>query len=730
MSSSNFRKDIAGLRGIAIIFVVLNHLTSVSFKNGYAGVDLFFVLSGYLIIGGMIKSYEKSILTDKANAKYNISAFYLRRILRLAPAAIVVTLFTLSLSVIFFNSVRATIVIKDAFWSSIFLANYHFMQTGVDYFSRQTIPSPFQHFWSLSIEEQFYLAFPAIFVFTLSLHGFKIGRLSIGWRGRINLLLVFGFLASYFLAFNLVSSDPTSFYFSTFARAWQLILGGIIYIIQSRIEFSNKLKGKIFRSLILLLLFVWILIGGQDSAVSFSVMNAASFFGGLAILFFANSDTPGRFLLENRFLIFFGSISYSLYLWHWPIRIFTQNWIQEPLLIDLIFVTSSILIATLSRKYIELPFLSIKPSPSFKISELPLINRIPRINPWELKVKAWIALLAIFAMPGLALFNSSNIPSPTILMPASNFSSDFSNNSDSTLLNSETDVSLSVGSNGSYEKALSEWKVKISEGLKIQKVPPTLDPSFTKILEEKGPQWSLCLFEYKNNNCRFGDISQARKIVVFGDSFATSLIPAVEEAFAQTKAQIIGLNLHECGVSNVTPWLLGTPYDECVSNREWALSRIKSLRPDLVIMAENATFPITYSGSIATDSQRDLLWAQGLTETFDKLSTLETTLVYVGQWPIRERSITDCVDSKLSISSLCIGRTTNSIKLRSTAQSIALKSKINYVDSSRWLCDSYMCPAIIMNSPVTFDNAHLATTFSRKLGPLLQEYLKSIGVVF
>jgi hypothetical protein len=205
-------------------------------------------------------------------------------------------------------------------------------------------------------------------------------------------------------------------------------------------------------------------------------------------------------------------------------------------------------------------------------------------------------------------------------------------------------------------------------------------------------------------------------------------LPAVREALKDSSVEIVVLTLHECGVSDVTPWLLGKEYTECVENREWAINRIGILRPELIIMAENATFPIASAGSNATDQQRDKLWSRGLSSTFAKLSSMQAKKIYVGQWPIRDRSITDCVDAKMTIDNSCLGRTQNSVKFRFTAKSIATANGFNYVDSTRWLCDRLLCPAIIANSPVVFDNAHFGVSFSKKLGPIFRLYLESINV--
>jgi len=728
MNNPNFRNDIAGLRGIAIILVVLNHLASKNLQNGYAGVDLFFVLSGYLIIGGMIKAYEQSVINDRENAKLSVASFYIRRTLRLAPAATAVTLVTVILTVILFNSVRAKLIISDAIWSTLLLANYHFMQTGIDYFSRQTIPSPFQHFWSLSIEEQFYVFFPALFVFVASLHGFKVGKFSIGWRGRINLILIIFSIASFLFALKLFADNATAFYFSTPARAWQLLLGGLTYVFQTRFVFRQNRLSQMISLIFLVLTFSWVIFGGSNQ-VSFSVIVASSIFGATSIFLFSDPKFPGRFLLDNKLLIFMGTISYSLYLWHWPIRIFAQNWIESPLLLDVVFVSLSIGVATFSRKYIEMPFLKIKPRHDLKFSEMTIFKNLPRFNFWEIKIKAWIGLLAIFSMPGIALFTVTNVPSQTILIPINEFSSDLL----TTVPNGDSTTEFITGeasiASDSYEKVLAAWSISINDGLKVKSIPPTLNPPFSKILDERGSAWNKCLFINKNTDCTFGSASSPRKVVVFGDSFAVSLIPAIRAAYGSSGVEIIGLTLNECTIADVTPWLLGKPFIDCKINRDWALNRITQINPEMLIMAENATFPISKSGARVSEGERTPLWAAGLRDTFKKLaeSSIKSKIVYVGQWPIRDRSITDCVDAKLQISDFCVGKKENGSSLRRIASEMAKEFEINFVDSSRWVCSTYLCPPIISNSPVIFDNAHLTETFSTKIGPIIKSYLQSIG---
>ncbi len=149
------RADIQGLRAVAVLLVALNHAGIPFLKGGYVGVDVFFVLSGFLITGILLSQAQR-------NGHVSLTEFYVRRARRILPAAVLTLVVTSIAAHHLLNFVRARSVVEDSIWASFFAANIHFANQGSDYFAQGQPPSPILHFWSLAAEEQFYLVWPTV----------------------------------------------------------------------------------------------------------------------------------------------------------------------------------------------------------------------------------------------------------------------------------------------------------------------------------------------------------------------------------------------------------------------------------------------------------------------------------------------------------------------------------------------------------------------------------------
>jgi len=203
------RADIQGLRAIAVVLVLLAHAGVRFAAGGFVGVDVFFVLSGFLITGLLLTEAGK-------HGSVSLVDFYVRRARRILPAAALTLVATDAAALFLMNFVRARSAVVDSLHAAAFGANFHFAATGVDYFARSAPPSPILHFWSLSVEEQFYLVWPLL----LSLVLFRAG-------GRRRLLCVVTLLAGASLGWSIhqTHASPAIAYFSPFTRAWELGLG-------------------------------------------------------------------------------------------------------------------------------------------------------------------------------------------------------------------------------------------------------------------------------------------------------------------------------------------------------------------------------------------------------------------------------------------------------------------------------------------------------------------------
>ena len=333
----NYRPEIDGLRAVAVIPVILFHLGYQWIDGGYLGVDIFFVISGYLI--------TSILVTDISSGNFNMFEFWKRRVKRLLPALLVVLLFFLLIYpfALFKPNIKAaTYDINPAIFSYF---NFHALIQFGDYWGYKADNSFFLHTWSLSLEEQFYLIYPLFLLFS-----YKYFKKSI-------IPLVVITLTSFLIYIILISKNQTYAFYLLPSRLWELSVGGIF----SLINLNLVIKNKIFKASILYIGFLLIITGYLIPSFSNLTLTISTFLaviGALVILSFCNqSDYLGK-ALSIKPLVYLGKISYSLYLWHWPIivlfSVFSWQLSQyNKYYIDLLIFSLTLLISVLSYHFIE-----------------------------------------------------------------------------------------------------------------------------------------------------------------------------------------------------------------------------------------------------------------------------------------------------------------------------------------------------------------------------------------
>ena len=216
-----FRADIQGMRAVAVTAVILAHATGRP-AGGFVGVDVFFVISGFLITGLLLREHERS-------GRISLPAFFGRRIKRILPASLVVLAATVALASWLFNAPRALATWWDAVSAALLVSNWRFEASGTDYFHATDAASPLQHFWSLSIEEQFYLVWPVLLVVLLAVAA-RGARPVLRSRIVVGGVLVVLIAASFAVAVWQSGAAPQAAYFATGARVWELGAGALLAV--------------------------------------------------------------------------------------------------------------------------------------------------------------------------------------------------------------------------------------------------------------------------------------------------------------------------------------------------------------------------------------------------------------------------------------------------------------------------------------------------------------------
>ena len=349
-----FRSDIAGLRGIAICLVVFAHYGFGGFNNGFIGVDLFFVISGFLITSTIFSKIVDTSEPPSALGGFRFVDFYLRRARRIMPAAFFVVACVLLFSWMNFGQLRFAQILNDGDMSLLFVANFNFLAQSLDYFAAASLASPFMHFWSLSIEEQFYFVWP-LFITVIFLVSKKLVRSKIFWY-LLSIPLLFS-LAWGIWSFSI---DRNLTYFSPISRIWELGMGGVFAIMKlTRRHNDAQMSTALFRLLAGGFLISSIYFVSPENYPYTLIVPVLS----IAYLLYsggaAGSDGIGM-LLSSPPLVFIGNLSYSLYLWHWPILVIGREMgLIESSVAQLVALLFSLTLSFVTYKFIELPFLRI-----------------------------------------------------------------------------------------------------------------------------------------------------------------------------------------------------------------------------------------------------------------------------------------------------------------------------------------------------------------------------------
>jgi peptidoglycan/LPS O-acetylase OafA/YrhL len=333
-----YRPDIDGLRAIAVLAVLFFHAEVPGFTGGFVGVDVFFVISGYLITSIIVK--------DIKSDSFSIARFYERRIRRIFPALFSLLAFVIVAGAYLLDQNAFRELGNNIWATTLFSANILYWQQA-GYFESSSLLKPLLHTWSLAVEEQFYIFFPLLLVLTARY-----------LKGNYAILIIGAFILSLGTSIYEVSGNPVAAFYLMPDRAWELLTGSIIALGILPVVTVNWQKNLLALAGIV---FIAYSIVFYNNATPFPGIPALVPVFGAALVIYGGIDEGTykvRRILSARPLVFIGLISYSLYLWHWPFAAFTRYVISRPFETHekLVLVFASIAVAILSWKFIEQPF--------------------------------------------------------------------------------------------------------------------------------------------------------------------------------------------------------------------------------------------------------------------------------------------------------------------------------------------------------------------------------------
>ncbi len=316
---AEFRPDIQAVRALAVLLVVLYHANIPGIHGGFLGVDVFFVVSGFVITNVLLR--EKA-----SKGTTSISGFYARRIRRILPAATVVLIATVFATYHWLSYITGGVNANDAKYVAAFVGNFHFASLGTQYFTATQPPSTLQQFWSLAVEEQFYLVWPVLFIL-----------LTLPWKAFspvVRLISMLSVVIGLSLAWSIIETRHNEVwaFFSPLTRAWELALGAMLAVVAPHLRGRAPRWGFALSSagLVVVLVSAWVYTSATlwpGAAVIAPVVATGAIIAGGSL---RGPDAFGRFVKFTP-VQWFGNVSYSLYLVHWPVIAIATQYALAPL---------------------------------------------------------------------------------------------------------------------------------------------------------------------------------------------------------------------------------------------------------------------------------------------------------------------------------------------------------------------------------------------------------------
>jgi len=720
--SHRFRPDIEGMRAVAVMLVVADHLKIPGFKGGFLGVDVFFVISGFLITFLLSNEFERNQTAKKAGW-ISITDFYVRRARRILPASLLVIASVLIAANLLFNVFRFQEVQSNALWATFFLANLDLMRHATDYFAQGNAVSPLQNYWSLAVEEQFYIVWPLVFMLAARLGWSKSKRDTHNWRlqATVAILVITG--ASLLWSLIATNSNPAGAYFSPFTRAYELGIGATVAILAPVIQARmNAHISRIGGLAGLALLAIGLVVLGPSTpypglmALIPTVGAALLIIAGLS----ADSPNPAGAALSVAPARFLGRISYSLYLWHWPIIVFAVS--EYPGLKNpeksLILLPLMILVSWLSYRFVEQPFRTLGKGTGTPLNFLAgLSSNRDRI---QLGAMTAVALVAFGSIAAYARPLPSSAESSTLNANITKWANWDPYAADQTASNG--DATNASGAAGADNSAPSDGptpeRIKLIEaGLRVKKATPA---QMARIADAKNNLYpgTFCTDAARTqsqppDSCTIpttgGDGSldelKGKNVVLVGNSYVAMWSDAIAGVLPKDA------NATSLAVGSCVPYDFGGKIVnrneggvDCSKWAKWEVGQVKRLKPALVVISSipKRDQPVTFSA---------------VTKLVKSLQKTGSKVLWIGSVPQAEPWDT-CVGDSRDISKCTItdfASNANDPSIRAATEAAGAK----YWEIQPLFCTSDGCPTLLDGKPVRTDGTHLTPSATNGVKPQL-----------
>jgi peptidoglycan/LPS O-acetylase OafA/YrhL len=670
---AGFRPDIEGLRAVAVLSVLIYHAGLAWVPGGYVGVDVFFVISGFLITSLMVREVERT-------GRLGLTGFWARRARRLLPASTLVLVFSavVALAVLPVNTRKD--FGGDIVAAAGYVVNWRLGLRAVDYLAENVGASPVQHYWSLAVEEQFYVVWPLLIAAMVTTFRTR-------WRPALLVGIAVITLASFVFTLSYAAEQPGLAFFVSTTRVWELGVGALLALaLPALVRLPAAALGVLGWAGLALVAYAALVLDETTRwpgpATLLPVLGTA-----VAILAGGGSATPawgvGR-LLGLRPAVWIGGLSYSLYLWHWPFLVAAEGlWGALRVREGLLVVVASAVPAWLSYRYVEGP-----------------LRRAPRLALPRPALLAGASAMAVSAVAGLALVASFGLVDTV----------------------DEASAGEAVGAVALTDPryAGTDWaavrsvaKLRPSPLEAYEDLPALYDP----------PPCVVGRYVEAFETCEFGDPDADRIVALVGDSKAAQWFAPVREIAEREGWRLVVISKNGCAFADVKRLAEGQRNPSCDAWSPWAMETVEELEPDVVLTASTFRDALPAGDDTSTDQQHAPM-VDGLVSYWERVLATGATLVPILDTPAPlNGTIPDCVQDHPDDLTQCAGprskgvRTSGAPTQREAAERVP---DARIVDLTPLLCPGgERCPAVIGNVLVYRGGDHITDTYAETATPAL-----------
>ena len=674
---------------MAVLAVVAFHAGVPGVGGGFIGVDVFFVVSGFLITGLLWRE-----ITSTGTVR--LAAFYAARARRLLPAAVLVLTVPAAAAAALLPPLQARGVFGDAIAGALYAGNYRFAIAGTDYLSADAPPSPLQHYWSLGVEEQFYLVWPALIVGTAWLLARR--RTQAARPSALPYIAVLaGVAAASFAVALLWTRDwPSWAFFSLPSRAWELAVGGLVAL---TIGFWRRLPPVPAAVAgwggLALILVTSTQIG---AATPYPGTTALLPVLGTALVIGAGCAIPhrgaGRFL-SWRAMRAIGRLSYSWYLWHWPVLLLGPALlgVQVGLAGRLALLAVALGLAVLTLHLVENP------------ARFAAALRASALR----SLAAGAALTAAAACAGLVLLAVRPLPvgAGAPAMPVA--------------------VAVQAPGSSAAPRVLSprdQVRAEVAAATVARAVPADLSPPLGAVTK---PEVFVngCVLSWRDvrqPECVSGDPASATTVALVGDSHAAMWHPSLEPIAQQRGWRLETMSKVTCPLLELpisSPYL-GRTYTECKQWRDGVVSQLAQDRPGLILVDMSRRYGADF-GFTAYDPA----WLDALGRLVQRLRATGAQVLVLGPVPDPHSTVPVCVSGKMGDAGACAVPRPVALSDNGIASEAAVTAAAGgrYADLGDLFCTAQSCPVVVGDTLVYRDDNHITVEYAQRLSPVLTDLI-------